>query len=274
MVDEAERLLQENGIRWREVRLAPPGTQHRLYRVYTEDGKSWVLKVARTGEDFGDVFDPSRKHLSGMHSEIEAVQRARNIRVPKPIQLLSEEPPAALMPFLPGEPAQTLWERGRLDEDGLRQVCFAMGRGLAGVHSVRRPQDDSRVPDLPDCERGAARLLHMDYHLGNVQLVRDRRRGGYEVSGVVDWVLCRWGPREADFVEMNISVFRQIPGSRSAFMGGYRSGGGMPLNPELESFYIARELERRLDAGVEERKVEARWMAWLTELRRDGQRGY
>ena len=57
-------------------------------------------------------------------------------------------------------------------------------------------------------------------------------------------------------------------------MGGYRSGGGMPLNPELESFYIARELERRLDAGVEERKVEAKWMAWLTELRRDGQRGY
>ena len=269
MVEEAERLLAENGIAWREVRLAPPGTQHRLYRVYTPDGKSWVLKIARTGDDFGDVFDPARKHLSGMYAERAAVELARNVNVPKPILLLSEDPPAALMPFVAGEPAQVLWERGRLDEDGLRQVCFAMGRGLAGVHSVRR-SDTEHIPDLPGADLTNARLLHMDYHLGNVQVTRDRRRGGYQVSGVVDWVLCRWGPREADFVEMTISVFRQIPKAREAFMAGYRSGGGVPLDRELEYHYIARELERRLDTGLEDRKLEARWMAWLSEIRRRG----
>ena len=143
-----------------------------------------------------------------------------------------------------------------------------MGRGLAGVHSTRRPQEPTDIPDLPGCDPSSARLLHMDYHLGNVQVIRDRRRGGYAVSGVVDWVLCRWGPREADFVEMTLSVFKQIPQAREAFMAGYRSAGGMQLDRELEYSYLARDLDRRLEAGVQDRKLEALWMAWLSEIRR------
>lgn len=268
MVEEAEQLLRDNGLTWREIRLAPPGTQHRLYRVYTEDQKSWVLKIAKVGMPFGDIFDAERQHLSGLRAEMQAVELARNIAVPKPVRLLSTEPPAALMPFVPGEPGQALWDRGRLSEEGLKQLCFGMGRGLAGVHSARRPADPGAIPDLPGCDPSTARLLHMDYHLGNVQVVRDRRRGGYAVSGVVDWVLCRWGPREADFVEMTLSVFKQIPKAREALMAGYRSGGGVLLDRELEYFYLARELDRRLDAGVEDRKLEARWMAWLADIRR------
>ncbi len=268
MVEEAERLLRENGISWRELSAAPSGTQHHLYRVFTSDGRSSVLKIARQGEPFGDVFDVDRKHYCGLKAEAQAVQLARNITVPNPVRILSSDPPAALLPFVPGEPGQALWDRGRLNEDGLRQLCFGMGRGLAGVHSAKRPSAPGDIPDLPGADLENARLLHMDYHLGNVQVTRDRRRGGYAVSGVVDWVLCRWGPREADFVEMNISVFRQIPKSREAFMAGYRSAGGIQLDRKAEYTWLALELERRLDAGVEDRRVEARWMDWLSEIRR------
>ncbi|HJN76931.1 MAG TPA: phosphotransferase [Myxococcota bacterium] len=266
MIGVAHELMA--GRDYSDLRGFEDGTQHHLFRVNV-DGEPHVLKIARVDSPFGDSWDTARRHHAGLLAEIDAIRLAR-VAVPQPSELISTDPPAVLQPHLRGESAQTLWDRGRLGEQGLLDVCFAMGFALAGIHAAKRPADPGAVPDLPiaDFEPDRARLLHLDYHLANVQVVRDRRRGGYRVNGVVDWVLCRWGPREADVVEMSISVFHQIPPARGAFMAGYRKAGGLPMDKRAEDRFTLRELVRRLEAGVDDPKVEARWEAWSQELRR------
>lgn len=267
-LEQAEAVLRAAEIPFERCAHFFHGTQHVLYRVLASDRRQFILKIARVGLPLGDVFNPARLHLSGLRAEARAVELARNITTPKPIRLISTDPPAVLMPFVAGESGQRLWDTRRMDVAGLRSLCFAMGRGLAGVHSRKRPADPGEIPDLPGCDPSSARLLHMDYHLGNVQVVPDRRRGGFKVNGVVDWVLCRWGPREADMVEMAVSVFRQIPGTRDAFMGGYRSAGGLPLDRQVEYYWIRRELERRVADPEHPAEHRATWQKWLDEIQR------
>jgi aminoglycoside phosphotransferase (APT) family kinase protein len=270
MVDRAQRLLEDSGFAHRDLRAFEVGSQHHLFRlVGAEDGKPYVLKIARVGDPFGDAWDPARKHLSGLRAEAAAVAMARRVEVPRPSRILSESPPSALMPHLPGESGQSLWDRRRLDEQGLRDLCYAMGGALASVHSLKRPEDPGDIPDLPipDFDPGMARLLHMDFHLGNVQVVRDRVRGMYQVKGIVDWVLCRWGPREADLVELSISVFRQFPEARGAFMAGYRRAGGLVFDAAIERRFTLIELRRRLPLAPTD-KVRKAWEKWIGELTR------
>lgn len=265
VVDTAHRLLE--GREYSDLRAFEDGTQHHLFRLRL-DREPYVLKIGRVGEPFGDSWDRQRGHIDGLRAEHLAIELTR-APAPKPSLLLSDDPPAVLQPHIRGESAQTLWERGRLGEQGLLDACFGMGFALASVHATKRPADPGAIPDLPraDFDPAKARLLHMDYHLGNVQVLPDRRHG-YKVSGIVDWVLCRWGEREADVVEMSISVFRQVPPARSTFMAGYRKAGGLPMNKAREDLFTLRELVRRLEAGVDDPKVEARWEKWTEELRR------
>lgn len=265
----AEEVLRDCGIEWADLRPFESGSQHHLFRL-TVDGAPFVLKIGRVERPFGDSWDPHRTHLEGLRSESEAIRFARKVATPTPTRILCDDPPVAIQPHLPGESGQKLWDRRRLNADSLPDVSFAMGYALAGIHTKKRKDEPGEIPDLPRREfsEAGARLLHMDFHLGNVQLVHDRRRGGFKVSGVVDWVLARWGPREADLVEMHLSVFRVVPGTRAAFLAGYRRAGGLPLDMPLIDRFLMRELIRRLELGGLEPEVEADWEAWTLELRK------
>lgn len=265
----AERVLASAGVAYSNLRPFESGSQHHLFRLVIDD-ENFVLKIGKVGDPFGDSWDPQRTHLQGLQTEAEAIELARHVATPKPTRIISVDPPAALQPHLPGESGQGLWHRGRLDEGYLREVCYAMGYALAGIHTRKRRDSPGCIPDLPRREftPQGARLLHMDFHLGNVQLVHDRRRASFKVSGVVDWVLARWGPREADLVEMHLSVFRQFPEAKDAFMAGYRRAGGLPLDPQMMNRFLMRELIRRLELGVDNAEQEADWEAWTQELRK------
>ncbi|MCP4808951.1 MAG: phosphotransferase [Proteobacteria bacterium] len=265
----AEDILRDAGVDYADLRPFESGSQHHLFRL-TLDGAPFVLKVGRVDQPFGDSWDPNRSHLDGLRTEAAAIEFACHITTPSPTRILCEDPPAAIQPHIPGESGQALWDRGRLDTAYLRDVCYAMGYALAGIHTKKRRDTPGVIPELPrrEFDVKGARLLHMDFHLGNVQLVHDRRRGSFKVSGVVDWVLARWGPREADLVEMHLSVFRSVPGSRDAFMGGYRRAGGLPLDTKLMNRFLMRELIRRLELGGLDPAVEADWEKWTQELRK------
>jgi aminoglycoside phosphotransferase (APT) family kinase protein len=265
-----EEILVAAGLSWQSCTPIAGGLQHELYRVALTEGGHCVLKMGRSDQEFGDSWEPARTHEDGLRAEQQALGYLRNhLPVPTPYRVVDSEHPAALMGFLRGDSAQTMWEKGRVSSRHLETLCFAMGQALAQVHRVRRPSDPGAIPDLPGAPWDDARLLHMDFHLGNVMVKRAGLKG-WQVLGLVDWVLCRWGPREADLVEMSLSVFRQAPSSRSAFLGGYRRGGGAPLSQDREEYWLRHELKRRLESGVDDPRLRARWELWEQELRGSG----
>jgi hypothetical protein len=75
-----------------------------------------------------------------------------------------------------------------------------------------------------------ARLLHMDFHLGNV-LGSMRTGGRWMPGGVIDWTWAKWGPREADFSEMGVSVCLTNPWAMEPMLVGYREISGQTLEP-------------------------------------------
>ncbi len=264
---EPEALLAQHGLGDASCVPIPGGLQHDLFRIARPDGGHEVFKVGRTDRPFGDAWDPHRDHWDGLRAEAQALGYIGDrLPVPTPYRLLPSEHPCALMRFLPGSSVWTMWERGRVNDDALRKVCFTMGGALAHVHRIHRPEDPGAIPDLPGASVEDARLLHLDYHLGNV-MVRRSGLTGWEVLGLVDWVLCRWGPREADLVELSISLFRQVEGTRGAFLGGYRHAGGAPLSREFEDLWVQQELLRRLEEGVDDPQLRARWEMWEGDIR-------
>ena len=264
---EPEALLAQHRLGFTSCTPIPGGLQHDLFRVTLPGGGHQVFKVGRTDRPFGDAWDPHRTHWDGLRAEAQAFTYIGDeLPVATPYRLLEGLHPCALMKFLPGDSVWKMWERGRLDDDALRRVCFTIGGAQAEIHRIRRPDDPGAIPDLPGASLDDARLLHLDYHLGNVMVRRAGLRG-WEVLGLVDWVLCRWGPREADLVELSISLFRQVDGTRGAFLGGYRHAGGSPLSHELEDLWVHQELLRRLEAGVEDPQLRARWEMWEDDIR-------
>ncbi len=264
---EPELILRSAGVEFESCTPIPGGLQHRLFRVVRPDGGLVALKVGRTDTPFGDAWEPQRTHWEGLRAESQALgYLLRHIPVPTPYQVLGGHEPAALMGFLPGDSASKMWEKGRVSPGHLQKLCFAMGQAMAQIHRIRRPEDPGAIPDLPGALTDDARLLHLDFHFGNVMVRRDGL-AGWRVLGLVDWVLCRWGPREADLVEMALSVFRQAEGTRAGFLAGYRAGGGAPLSQELENLWVHQELLRRLEDGVDDPKLRARWELWEQDLR-------
>ncbi len=264
---EPEGILQSAGLEWDSCTPIPGGLQHDLYRVSLRDSGLTVLKVGKPDAPFGDTWEPLRTHAEGLRAEAQALDYLlRQVPVPTPYRVLEGAVPAALMGFLRGDSALKNWERGRVSVEHLHGLCFTLGQALAEIHRVRRPEDPGDIPDLPGAMLEDARLLHQDFHLGNVMVARDGL-AGWKVLGLVDWVLCRWGPREADLVEMSISVFRQVQGTRAAFLGGYRNAGGAPLTQELENLWVHQELLRRLEQGIDDPKTRARWQMWEQDIR-------
>lgn len=261
----ADQVLQRAGVAWTSLCGMPGGAQHDLTRVTLPDGSQQVLKVAREGADLGDLFDEGRVPGECLDAEEEALTRLPGVPVPRPYRRLTPDPPAALMGQLQGTAGDVLWSSGRLGEQGLRHLLYGMGEVLASVHRVRRPEGPTVIPDVPGAEAGVARLLHGDFHLGNV-LAAPAGMHRWRVLGVVDWVLCRWGPPELDVVELEISVFRQLPAMRASFLAGYAGGGGRPLDAAYLQGWVGRELTRRLGRGVADERIRQRWELWLASL--------
>lgn len=230
------------------------GREHHVFRAQFAEGER-MLKIPRE-DGLADPFDPTRTPLERLMGEGDAISLARGVPVPRFYAVHNTTPVSATMEVLPGQTAEQALERGQLDESSLARVCLQMGRTLAALHGVRRPEGNLHLPVLPGETDGPARLLHLDFHLGNV-IGRPHLGMGWEITGVVDWTCARWGPAEADFVEMQIGVFIRNPGARDAFIAGYRQISLRAVDVADVERRAGLELKRRLasepDAGGEAR---------------------
>lgn len=267
----AARLALELGLDPRVVR-ARDGREHHLFRVVTPEGffgaedpgGERLLKFPRV-DALPDPFDAHRGSNERLRAEAEVLGRVRGVGVPTPYRIFDTDPLCAVMGILPGTTAEIAYEKGQLDEQALIGVTLQMGRTLAAIHSVRRPEVPGGIPDLADSEPQYARLLHLDYHLGNV-IGRPQLAAGWTISGVVDWTCARWGPVEADLVEMQVSVFVMNPRARDAFVAGYRQSSGRAIDMAAVEDRAAWEIRRRLvvDRPASE-ELARRWEDWVVK---------
>lgn len=266
------RLLRENDVEVQSVRPARGGMEHHLFHVVLADGQVRYGKVPVDG--YVDPKWPGRDPLSSLCAEAEAIalvaEKCREgLGVPQPYQILLGEPPGALMGVLPGgAPEQILLKKG-MDLRLLRAICHEMGRMLADIHRVKRPADGSVIPDLPGADLTDARLLHMDFHMGNV--VGTLQLGfGWRLSGIVDWTCAHWGPREQDVAEMGASLFATNPDMLDEFLLGYKSRTGIGMNRPRVLDVLVLELERRLrDDPPTESRIRNAWGARVEEWSRE-----
>jgi len=133
------------------------------------------------------------------------------------------------------------------------------------VHTRKRPEGGDLLPDLPDSDLSTARLLHLDFHIGNC-VGRPQLGGHWQVLGVVDWTCARWGPVEADLVEMQVSVWVFIPRARDAFVAGYRQASGRALSIKDIERRATFEIHRRLVFDPpESEKLKMMWLDWVDD---------
>jgi len=265
----AERLGRALGLSPRMAR-ARDGREHHLFRVTSpsglcgpdDPGGERLLKFPRA-DGLPDPFDAARPAAARLHAEGVVVAAMRHVAVPAPYRVFATEPVCAVMGILPGTTAEVALERGQLDEDGLVGVCLQMGRTLSAIHATPRPQIASQLPDLPDCPPNGARLLHLDYHLGNV-LGRPKLGSGWTITGVIDWTCARWGPVEADLVEMQACIFLLNPRARDAFVAGYRQTSGRAIDMAQVEARTAIEIRRRLVVDrPPDPTLARRWEDWV-----------
>lgn len=238
------------------------GREHHIFRVALARGER-MLKLPRV-DALPDPWDPSRSAAERLHCEAWAVHHARGVPVPGNYEVHASNPPCATMDVLPGVTAEQALERGQLDAEMLVNVCLSMGRALASLHGVKRPPGGGGLPDLPGSDADSARLLHMDFHLGNM-LGRPRLGMTWEVTGVVDWTCARWGPPEADFVEMQVSVFVMNPRARDAFVAGYRQVAGRAIDMADVERRAAAEIRRRLADDPPPEAIRGYWIAFAAK---------
>lgn len=242
---------------------ARDGREHHLFRLSLPDGER-LLKFPRA-DALHDPYERFREPAERLRAEAWAVAFARGaVPVPTPYACFDTDPICSVMELVAGTTGEIAAERGELDEDELLRVCVELGRALGTLHARKRPPDGGGLPDLAGSDPATARLLHLDYHLGNVILRRALGRG-FAVAAVIDWTCARWGPPEADVVELQVSVFALNPRARDAFVSGYRRS--VPRAMDL------REVERRAAEEIRRRLVEdppddpvllRRWEDWAS----------
>ncbi len=256
----AERLLRQIGVQGvRPVHLRD-GREHHLFRVSLDDGER-VLKFPKR-DAIPDPFTLGRSSGERLCSEAIAVDLVRQVPVPRPYEIFATDPVCALMAFVPGTTAEIAYERGQLDEDGLLNMCLQMGRTLANIHRVRRPEGLHELPDLEAAEPDRMRLVHLDYHLGNV-LAQRQLGGSWNITAVIDWTCARWGPPEADFVELQVSVFINNPRARDAMIAGYRQVAPRVVSvKDIETRAVA-EIRRRLAVDPPDAQTARAWVRWV-----------
>lgn len=244
---------------------ARDGREHHLFRIWLPEGER-LLKFPRR-DALHDPYDPWRPPAERLRAEAWVVGERHGVAVPDPYTIYDTNPICAVMGVLPGTTAEIAYERGQLDHEMLVNVCLQMGRTLADIHRKKRPPEGGGVPDLVGMDPATARLLHLDYHLGNV-LGRPKLGMGWQILGVVDWTCARWGPVEADLVEMQVSVFVTNPRAKDAFIAGYRQTSGRMIDVAEVERRASLEIQRRLeedDAPTDE--LRRRWEDWASRRR-------
>ncbi len=263
-VATARSLCAQLGVPNAPIARARDGREHHLFRVTLPQGER-LLKFARA-DCLPDPYDPQRKPADRLRAEARAIGFVREVEVPTDYQIHETTPLCSTLGILPGTTAEILLEDKRLDESTLVTLCVQLGRTLAGIHGRRRPlvpEDAAALPDLPDVDPMNARLLHLDFHLGNV-LIRPSISTGYAVSGVVDWTCARWGPPEADLVELQVSVFALNPRARDGFIAGYRKFAGRTFDLKDVERRATLEIQRRLvDDPPSDPVLARRWKDWV-----------
>lgn len=268
MVDSEETargLLEQLGYGGARCIPARDGLEHHLFRVSLPEGER-LLKFPRP-DGLPDPFDAERAAEARLQAEAWAIGFALGVAVPPHYACHRTTPVCATMGIVPGISAELAFERGQLDEAGLLAVCLEMGKMLAVVHGRKRPADGGGLPDLPGADIATARMLHLDYHLGNI-LIRPALGAGWQLTGVVDWTCARWGPPEADLVEMQVSVWVSNPRARDAFIAGYRK-----VTPRLIDITDVEErakieIWRRLaDDPPADEQLGRRWADWADTRR-------
>lgn len=202
----AARICRELGLDPRIVR-AREGREYHLFRVLTpaglcgpdDPGGERLLKFPRV-DALPDPFDLARPATDRLRAEGIVLTTLRGVSVSYPYRIFRTNPVCAVMGVLPGTTAEIAHERGQLDETGQVGVCLQMGSPTSPTSSC-------------------AALACSICHLGNV-LGRPQLRSGWTITGVVDWTCARWGPVEADLVEMQACVFILNPRARDAFVAG------------------------------------------------------
>ncbi len=262
----ARSLCEQLGEPAARPRRARDGREHHLFVIQLR-GEERLLKFPKD-DGLRDPYDPSRSPEDRLRAEASAIQLARDVEVPPDYRFHATTPVCSTMAIIPGTTAEIAYEDGKLDEDGLLAVSLQMGRTLAALHSRRRPSDPeaaAALPDLPGVDPLNARLLHLDYHLGNV-MIRPSLGSRWAVAGVVDWTCARWGQPEADLVEMQVSAFVMNPRARDAFVAGYRKACGRAIDIALVERLARAEIRRRLVEDPPENPVQvARWKDWVDQ---------
>lgn len=261
---QAEELLLRSGYAPLQVQNAGHGTHHHLFVVEIDSGPLLLLRLPR--------YAHSARSIRILQRETEAIRRVRPfLPVPHPIVLLPDEnrPEGSLMPILPGVRGTDLLH-DHVDGREAVRVAAELGKLLADLHRVQRETDEpshihSIFEDLPE----ESTLLHGDAHLGNL-LVERNGDGAPRITGIVDWSFARWGPPEADLVEMAVCEAEPRPHVGRAFYEAYLKAGGLPPREPMLRRSLVRELERRLQYHAQSHDPTARdrWTQWLSGLRR------
>jgi aminoglycoside phosphotransferase (APT) family kinase protein len=246
-----------------QVQRAGEGSHHHLVVVEVDSGPLQLLRLPKS------LHSGAREIL---RSEAEAIARTQAVLpVPHPVTLLpnEEEPEGCLMPILPGTRVTDLRAQGGTVAD-IGTICRELGRLMAHLHQIRRQGSEaSWIQELfPDLENENT-LLHGDAHLGNLLVERDSKRG-WTITGMIDWSFCRWGPPEADLVEMAICEAEPRPHLGRLFYESYIEAGGLPPREPVLRRALIRELERRLEHHSQAYDIAARdaWTRWLVALQR------
>jgi hypothetical protein len=256
----ARSLADQLGHAYARLTPAREGREHHLFRIELPEGER-LLKFPRA-KPYPDPYDHGRTPSERLLAETYAIQLVRGVGVPDPHVVFDTQPVSAVMGIIPGTTAEIAYERGQLDADSLVAVCLQMGKALGRLHGRTRPDEPDYLPDLPDCDPLSARLLHLDFHLGNV-LGRPQLGGQWTITGVVDFTCARWGPIEADFVEMQVSVFALNPRARDAFISGYRQVTARGVDIKDVERRAVREIRRRLvEDPPQDEVMMRRWKDW------------
>lgn len=260
---EAEQLLRRSGLQPLQVQNAGHGSHHHLFVVEIPDEELMLLRLPR--------YAHSNRSVRTLLRETEAIRRVRPyLPVPHPVFLLpnEERPEGSLTPILPGIRGTEIVAEKMRGRDRVG-IARELGKLLADLHRVRRdPNEASHIAPLFDDLPEERSLLHGDAHLGNLLVERDEKEQ-WHISGIIDWSFTRWGPPEADLVEMAICEAEPRPAIGRAFYEAYLQAGALPPREPMFRRALIRELERRLQYHAQSHDPAARdvWTHWLTQLR-------
>lgn len=262
----AHELLRRAGLPPLQIQGAGRGSNHHLFIIELDEGPLRLLRLPTESET-----------APNLRAEEEAIRRAAaTIPVPHPTLLVPSlhDPEASIQPIVAGTRAEDLRAEGELGPR-VGQLIKLLGEQLAQLHRIEFPiHEPTYIPYLsPSFVTGNERLLHGDAHLGNL-MVQTTAKGEFEVTALIDWSFCHWGPPESDLVEMAITEAEPRPELGQVFYQSYLEAGGHEPREHVFKWALVRELERRLTSHAQayEQTPRNQWTRWMDALHRPAAR--